>query len=1035
MNLTAAAIRYNRVTITAVIALFFSGLTAYLALPKAQDPGFTIRVATVTTFFPGASPERVEQLVTDAIEEEIQEMPEVDEITSESITGVSIVTVEFKDSYDNMQPIFDDMRTKVENVTSELPSGTSTPLVNDEYGDTYGHLYGLVGRGFTPKELRDAALDIRDLLRKEPDVAKVDLYGDIEDAIYIEYDNARLTELGVSPQQLEQILESLNILSSGGDVTVGREKIVLEPTGNLDTVEDLAESIIEIPGSRALIQLGDVAQIYRAYEDPVSDKASISGEPGILLAVSMRDGGNILTLGQRLDELTEVVEQSLPLGMSVKPMFLQSKLTGNSVDAFVSNLVQAVAIVIVVMVISLGIRTGLVVAALIPAVMVSTFVFMSFFDIGIDQISLAALIIALGLLVDNAIVVVEAVIVRRQNGESTLDAAVHAAGEMMVPLLISSLTTAAAFTPIALAESAVGEFTASIFYVVTIALLLSWTLAMTFIPMLTPFIRVEVRGADAPDEFNTAFYRWYRGLLAGVMRIRLLFVLLVVGLFVGAIACMRFVPQVFIAPSEDPALTATIELPPGSDIAATERMVSDIEQFLQSQRVDPSNPEAIGVTGWTGLIGTGGPRFVLAFTPENPRNSLSAFIVNVNGSASLDPVKLAVEDFVFNHHPDARLQIKRLANGPPVAYPIEIKLYGPEFDELFALQSEIKAKLWDYDVVTAVKDTWGPQSKKMVVEVDQARAFRAGVTNQDIATSLNASLTGVQLSEFREDDETIPIMMRSTSSDRDDLSKLENITIFAQSTGAVVPLSQVADVDVVWEPARIERLDRERMITIQVQLEIGVTVAEVLETFRPWLEDFRQSWKSGYGYIEGGETEESDEAASSVLAAMPVAVVAIVMLLILQFNSMRKSAIVLITIPLGLIGVVAGLLITGMDFGFFTFLGIISLSGIVINNAIVLLDRIKLEIEENGLSPDRAIVEAAQQRARPILLTTATTIGGMLPLWLSGGPMFETMAVAILFGLLFATGITLLLVPVLYSLLFRTQKATPSSEPLLEPAP
>ncbi|MEM6793070.1 MAG: efflux RND transporter permease subunit [Acidobacteriota bacterium] len=1030
MNLTAAAIRYNRVTIVAVLALFVSGLSAYVELPKAQDPGFTIRTATVTTLFPGASPERVEELVTDAIEEKIQEMPEVDEITSESISGVSVVTVAFQDSYDDMPPIFDDLRQKVENVIPELPAGAVTPRVNDEYGDTYGHLYSLVGPGFTPKELRDSALDVRDALLKEPDIAKVELYGDIEDAIYVEYNNARLTELGVSPQQLEGALQSLNILSAGGDITLGRERITLEPTGNFDTLEDLREAIVEIPGSRALVRLRDIAEIYRAYEDPIRDRVRVDGQEGVSLAVSMREGGNILSLGERLDTLTRQLQSDLPLGMELRPMFLQSRLTGASVDAFVSNLVQAVVIVIFVMIVSLGLRTGLVVASLIPVVMVSTFVLMSVFSIGIDQISLAALIISLGLLVDNAIVVVEATVVRRQNGEEPVPAAIHAAGEMMVPLIISSLTTAAAFTPIALAESAVGEFTASIFYVVTIALLLSWSMAMTFIPMLTPFIKVEAKSeAEADSEFSGPFYRGYRALLSTVIRFPFVFCALVLALFALALVGMGSVPQVFIPPSEDPVLTATLELPPGSDIEATETLIQELDAFLESKRADPARAEAIGTRGWTSYIGTGGPRFVLSFSPENPRNSVASVILNVHNSESLDPIKLAVEQYVFEDHPDARLLVNRLANGPPVAYPIEIKLSGPDFDELFTLQSKIKSKLWEYDVVTAVQDTWGPQSKKLVVDVDQARAFRAGVSSLDIATSLNAGLAGMEMTEFREEDETIPVILRTEGADRDDLRKLENLSVFSQSTGAVVPLSQVAEARVVWEPARIERLDRVRTITIQVQLQIGVTVAEVLDTLRPWLNEYQTTWKTGYSYLEGGETEESDKAAVSVMAALPFAAVAIVLLLILQFNSIRKSSIVLITIPLGLIGIVAGLLITGSSFGFFTFLGLISLAGIVINNAIVLLDRIKLEIEDNGLEPSAAILEASQQRARPILLTTATTIGGMIPLWIGGGPMFETMAIAILFGLLFATVLTLLLVPVLYSLLYRTESQPAPADP------
>lgn len=1020
MNLTDWAIRNNRVTMVVVLALVLGGISSYFALPKAQNPSFIIRTATITTFFPGASPERVEQLVTDAIEEEIQEMPEIDEITSESRSGISIITVDFQTQYNDMLPIYDDLRQKVEDITPDLPSGTSTPLVNDEFGDTYGHIYSLVGEGFSPKELRDIALDVRDILLKEPDIAKVDLYGDIEETIYIEYDNARLTELGVSPQQLESNLQSLNILSSGGDITVGRERINLEPSGNFDTVDDLKDAIIEIPDSNALVRLGDIADIYRDYEDPISAKVRIDGEQGISIAMSMRSGGNILTLGERLELLVPRIESDLPLGVELKPLFMQSVLTGQSVDAFVVNLIQAVLIVVAVMVLSLGVRTGLVVASLIPVVMVSTFVVMAQFSIGIDQISLAALIIALGLLVDNAIVVVEATTVRREQGEEAIEAAINAAKEMMGPLLISSLTTAAAFTPIAMAKSSVGEFTAPIFYVVTIALLLSWLLSMTFIPMLTPLIKTETKSDAEGQSFTTPMYAFYRRLLLTSVRNPLVFGTLVVGLFCLAVYGMRYVPQVFIPPSEDPVLSATFDLPSGTDIEAMEEAIRAFETFLALELlVSGEDLDAIGVTGWSMYIGSGGPRFVLSFTPENPNESMTALIINLNNSASLDPVKLAIENYFFESQPDMQVQVKRLANGPPVSYPIEIKLSGPEFDELFEIMAEIKSKLWEFDEVTAVKDSWGPQNKKFIIDIDQARAFRSGVTSQDIATSLNASLSGMEMTEFREGDEVIPIVLRTKGSDRDDLTKMENLTVFSQSKATVVPLSQVADIQTVWEPGRIERLDRERMITIQVQLALGVTAAEVSNQLRPWLDDYASRWKFGYSYKEGGETDESDKAGVSIVEALPFACFAIVILLVLQFNSFRRTAIVLVTIPLGLIGIVAGLLLARSIFGFFTFLGLISLAGIVINNAIVLLDRIKLEIEDNGLPVNLAIMQAAQQRARPILLTTATTVGGMLPLWISGGPMFEPMAIAILFGLMFATFITLLLVPVMYAVLYR----------------
>ena len=1018
MNITTLAIRYNRVTLITIFALLITGISSYLSLPKAQDPGFTVRTATITTRLPGASPERVELLITNLIEEKIQEMPEIDTITSESRTGISIISANFLESYTKMQPIFDDMRRKVEDVARDLPSGAESPIVNDEFGDTFGHVYNLIGEGFSPRELRDMSKDIRDILLKEKDIAKVEVYGDQEEVIYIEYENTRLVELGISPAQFENVLQSVNVLSTGGQLTIGSERITLEPSGNFNSIEDIRKTIIEIPNSAAIVQLSDIARVYRGYEDPVTVKISANGTPAISIAISMRENGNILNLGMRLNELIPEIEAALPLGIQITPMFLQSKLTETSTDAFVSNLLQAVAIVIVVMVLTLGLRTGLVIASLVPVVMISTFFVMAQFNIGIDQISLAALIIALGLLVDNGIVVVEATIVRRENGEQAIPAAIAAAKEMMLPLLISSLTTAAAFTPIALAESAVSEFTSSIFYVVTIALLLSWAISMTFIPIMTPFIKIN-KVAKKSNNFDSFLYTKYRNTLISSLKHPALFGLLVVSLFIGSIYGLAYVPKVFIPPSEDPILSTSLELPAGTSIEKTAAVIQKLEVFLATLVVNNDDKETIGIKGWTAYIGTGGPRFVLGFDPPNPNEANTAMVLTVNNSASLSPIKKAVEDYIFLNEPDMQLQIKRLSNGPPVSYPIEIKVSGIEFNEMFEIVNAIKTKIWSIDGVTSVKDTWGPQSKKLVVNIDQARAFRAGVTNKDIATSLNTSLSGIEMTEYRENDEVIPVKLRTRASDRQDLAKLENLAIFSQSTGNTIPLSQVANIEVVWEPGHIERLDLERNIVIQAQLSPGLTASEVVQFYRPWLQEYSATWAKGYSYEEGGETEKAAEANASIGEAIPFALLFIIILLVIQFNSIRQTTIVLVTIPLGLVGIVIGLLIAKSSFGFFTFLGMVSLAGIVINNAIVLLDRIKLEIEENGLSAYDAVVQSAQQRARPILLTTATTVGGMLPLWYSGGPMFESMAIAILFGLLFATLITLFLVPVLYSVMFK----------------
>ncbi|MGI9305606.1 MAG: efflux RND transporter permease subunit, partial [Gammaproteobacteria bacterium] len=511
-SLTAFAIR-NRITVLVLVAIVaLSGVFAYVNLPKQQDPGFTIRAAVVSTWFPGASPARVEQLVTDRIEKAIQEMPELDNVTSESKPGFSFVTANFKESYTDMRPIFDKLRRKVGDIT-DLPPGIRGPEINDEYGDVFGSVYALTGDGFSYVELEDIADEIKDRLLKISQVAKVEIQGTQDEVIYVEYNTARLRELGLSPQQLSQILGSVNIIQGGGNILTGRERVTLEPSGNFETLEDLRKTVIQLPNSKDIVYLEDIADINRSYVDPPSSSARSSGEPSIILSVSLREGGNILELGEILAREIPDIEADYPLGIKLEPIFLQSKFVTNSVNSFIGNLLQAVAIVIVVMVLFLGLRTGLVVAALLPTTIFFAFMLMSTFGITINQISLAALIIALGLLVDNAIVVAETIMVRREHGQSATDAAIAAGGEMAVPLITSSLTTAAAFLPIYLAESATGEYTASLFTVVTIALIASWVLSLTMTPMLcATFLRVETRTRE--QAFDSRVYRTYRRVLA-----------------------------------------------------------------------------------------------------------------------------------------------------------------------------------------------------------------------------------------------------------------------------------------------------------------------------------------------------------------------------------------------------------------------------------------------------------------------------------------------------------------------------------------
>ncbi|MDJ0907287.1 MAG: efflux RND transporter permease subunit [Woeseiaceae bacterium] len=1018
MLLTRSAIEQNRITLTIIVLAVLAGLFAYQGIPKAQDPGFTIRTAVITTRFPGASPQRVEELVTDKIEKKVQEMPEIDNITSESRTGISIIFVNFKESYKIMRPIFDDLRRKVETVVEDLPQGSTVPVVNDEFGDVFGSVYTLTGDGFSYAELKEVADELRDVLLREPDIAKVEIHGAQQEVIFAEYNNSRLSEFGLSPQQLAATLASANIVSSGGNVISGRERIALEPTGNYESLQELRRSVIQLPNG-ALVYLEDIADIYRGYKDPPQSVARVNGEPALALAISMREGGDILKLGDRLNELMPQLVAQYPWGVNIEKIWFQADLVRTNVDNFTNNLMQAIAIVILVMIGFLGLRTGLVVGALVPTTMIATFFAMQVFDITINQISLTALIISLGLLVDNAIVMTESILVKRQQGANAVDAAVESGKELGMPLLISSLTTALAFMPIAMAKSAVGEYTSDIFYVVAITLLISWLLAMTFIPMLTTIaLRVDAAKVSRDDAFDGRWYGIYRRLLTTAIYNPYRFLALIVLLFVLALNGMGMVRQEFIAPSEDPIFTAKLEMPLGTSIETSQAVMTSVDEYVGQQFY---GADASPVRNWLTFIGDGGPRFMLSLNPPNPNPANTFLIANTFEGDEVEAVMRGIEQFVRSNHPDLAAQVKRLENGPPVDYPIIVRLSGSDFDALYRMADEVTDYLYELSGVSVVKNTWGLQTKKLKIRVNQELARRSGVTSEDVAYSLQASLTGIDLTQYREGDEIIPVTLRSTAAYRQDISKLEGLTVFSQSTGQNVPLKQVADAVLDFEPGIIERRDRERTLSLNVQLFPGATAAEVAAGLRPWLDQARERWPNGHDYQIGGETEESGDANASIAAELPTAGMLILLLLVAQFNSIRKPVIILTTIPLGLIGVTFGLLVANSSFGFFTILGLIALSGIIINNAIVLLDRIAIEINEFGRSQAEAVLYAAQQRLRPILLTTATTVLGMTPLLWGGTAMFMPMAITIIFGLAFATALTLLVVPVLYTLLFRVK--------------
>jgi len=1015
VNITRFAIEKNRITTVSLLIVLLGGIMAYQRSPRDYDPGFIIRAAQVVTYFPGASPERVELLVTDKLEKAIQEIPELDYIKSQSKTGLSIIRVEIRERYTAMRPIWDNLRRKVAAAAPGLPEGIVGPFVNDEFGDVFGIVLGLTGEGFSYPELKEVADQIRDELLRIEDVAKVEIYGAQEERIFVEFNNARLSRLGLSPHQLMGILEGRNIIIPGGDLVVGPERIVLEPSGNFESLEDLRRTVISIPGQRELLFLEDIVDIRRGTADPPRTLMHSSGAPSLGLAVSMRAGGNLIELGRAVRASLERLEGRYPLGIEIETLSFQPEEVDRKILSFRDNLLQSMGVVVAVMVVTLGLRTGLLVASLIPMTILMALGLMYLLGIGLDQVSLAALIISLGMLVDNAIVMTESIMVQMAEGKARVAAAVDSARELIVPLLTSSLTTAAAFLPIFLAKSSTGEYTAPLFKVVSLTLLSSWLLALTMIPMLcVRFLRVAPR----TERLDSRAYRFYRFFLVTGLKHRGLTLTLVALMFAAAVYGARFLPVIFFPPSERAYFKAELTLPAGSAIETTESVVNAVEAFIRNRLMPPSG-RGQGVVSWASHIASDGPRFVLQHQPNPGTPEHALMVITTPGPAAIGPVMDALDAYVSQNFPDAELKMDRIENGPPIRHPVEFRISGKDPHVLFEIADGVKQRLRRLDGARNIKDDWGQRSKKLVVQVNQPRARRAGVTSRDIALSLQTDLSGFELSAYREEDQVIPIVLRSVAAERQDIGKLESLNVYAQATGRSVPLKQVADISLAWQYAEIVRRDRLKTVTVSADLLPGVTASEITRQIVPWLEAQAPTWPVGYRFELGGEAETSEKANASIRDQVPAAVFIILLLLVAQFNSLRRTLIIMVTIPLGFIGVIIGLFAARLYFGFMTLLGIISLAGIVVNNAIVLLERIRLEEEVNRLTPQQAVVAAGQRRLRPIILTSATTVFGLLPLYLWGGAMWAPLTVAIMSGLIFATFLSLVVVPVLYALLFR----------------
>ncbi|THD69279.1 efflux RND transporter permease subunit [Robertkochia marina] len=1023
MNLTQFSIERNRITFTVLGTIMLLGISLYVSLSRDSMPPYTVRVANIITKFPGAGPERTELLVTDRVEKIAQELPELKEMSSTSRTGLSVVTVTLKDevSPDILQSVWDRLRRKLSSMEG-LPEGVTPFLDDDGLGDVYGIVVGLTGEGFSYAELKEFADDIKDDMIKLPDAAKVELGGVQDERVFVEYEDAKLKEYGLSSSRLQNLITSTNILSSGGQINLDQERIILEPTGNFNSVDEIRDMLVPVgEQGTQMVALKDLARVEKGYIDPPSQVVSIEGERGISIHINLIEGANVVNLGEDVDKVVAEWEAKLPVGLKLTRMASMDTYIDDKINDFVVNLIQAVVIVLLVMLFFLGVRSGLVIASLIPMVIVMTLMIMGIMDIGLNQVTLAALIMALGMMVDNAIVVAETIMVKMDQGVPPKSAAIEACSELSIPLLISTLTTSAAFLAFYLAESTMGDIVGPIFVVISIALLSSWILALTVITLFCfLFLKPTKKEERKPSLIDKVLYKLklrYKDLILVALSRKLLVVVGILGLFLLSLLGFSKIPFLFFPDSDRNLITVDINLPEGTRIEATQALIADLETYMRdSLQVNETREE--GVLDWSAYIGAGPASYDLGYTPDEPNSNYAHILVNTSDATLNNFLIEKLDSYCFNTFPGADIKVAPLGSGGG-GTSIEIKVSGEDPDALSDIALDIRKKLSAQPGTKNVKDDWGPKSKKFLINIDQNRAQMAGVTSQDIAISLQTILDGFKTGEYREDDKSIPILMRGDTDQQQSLESLETLNVYAQSTGKSVPLLQVASIIPLWQYAKVQRFDQERTINVSSELTADGNAAAIMQVMLPWLDEQQRSWPQDFYYQLGGDAKNSSENMGAVLRYLPLSGFIIVLLLIIQFNSFRKMIMIVLTIPLGIIGVVIGLLLFNQSFGFMPFLGVISLAGIVINNAIVLIDRMEMEQRELGRDPHDAIISACLQRFRPILLATFTTVLGLIPLYLSGGDMWEGMAVSIMVGLLFGTVITLLFIPSMYSLMYK----------------
>ncbi|MGY5728202.1 efflux RND transporter permease subunit VmeI [Vibrio chemaguriensis] len=1002
----------NRV-ISWMVALIFliGGIAAFFGLGRLEDPAFTIKDAMVVTSYPGATPQQVEEEVTYPIEKAIQQLTYVDEVNSISSRGLSQITVTMKNNYgpDDLPQIWDELRRKVNDLKGTLPPGVNEPQVIDDFGDVYGILLAVTGDGYSYKEL----LDYVDYLRRELElvdgVSKVSVSGQQQEQVFIEVSMKKLSSIGLSPDTVFNLLSTQNVVSDAGAIRIGDEYIRIQPTGEFQSVDELGDLLITESGAQGLIFLKDVAEIKRGYVEVPNNIINFNGSLALNVGVSFAEGVNVVEVGKAFDHRLAELKYQQPVGIEISEIYSQPKEVDKSVSGFVVSLAQAVGIVIIVLLFFMGLRSGLLIGLILLLTVLGTFIFMKYLAIDLQRISLGALVIALGMLVDNAIVVVEGILIGTQKGRTRLQAATDIVTQTKWPLLGATVIAVTAFAPIGLSEDSTGEYCGTLFTVLLISLMLSWFTAISLTPFFADIFfkgqKIKQGEGEENDPYNGVIFVIYKKFLQFCMRRAWFTVVVLIAGLAASVYGFTFVKQAFFPSSTTPIFQLDVWMPEGTDIRATNTTLKELESWLAKQE----HVDHITTTAGKGL-----QRFMLTYAPEKSYAAYGEITTRMENYEALKPLMAKFREYLKANYPEINYKLKQIELGPGGGAKIEARIIGSDPTILRTIAAQVKDIMYADPQATNIRHDWRERTQVLEPQFNESQARRYGITKSDVDDFLSMSFSGMTIGLYRDGTTLMPIVARLPEDERIDIRNIEGMKIWSPAQSEFIPLQQVTmGYDMRWEDPIIVRKNRKRMLTVMADPDIlGEETASTLQKrLQPQIEAIQMP--PGYSLEWGGEYESSGDAQESLFTTMPMGYLFMFLITVFLFNSIKEPLIVWLTVPLALIGVTTGLLALNTPFGFMALLGFLSLSGMVLKNGIVLLDQIEIEMKSGKEAYD-AVVDAAVSRVRPVCMAAITTILGMIPLL--PDIFFKPMAVTIMFGLGFATVLTLIVVPVLYRL-------------------